>query len=953
MKKAKELLKIPPSVSADSLSSDDLGYLTKLAYLVQFYAAHNGQPVVMKVDISKVQVSPINRGEERGSKVVWIDVDCSNAGTAEIKATVNTETGKEIKSSVTEMPDGEALYRIKFVVEESIQVYTITIRYGGQEVSGSPFYVNLGDVDATKVQPLGTETSTKWKDNMSVVLGFDTKVAGYGKLTAKASGESAGFVPIQLVPKPLGGFDVVFIPPIPDIYMVDVQWGKFMALTKGYSCGTIPIEFQQESKRDFKLAFEPPTPDEYIDVMWGGEPVPGSPFTINLLPPAQPDKVESGDPMFGGVGENVDLPVDLTHAGPGVLTATCTGEKVGKVETTLITISKKLYQVTFLATQIDIYHLSVFFNGVHIKGSPFNIDLIQKMGNRPIPQPTLEKEIGSPTIIEVPCVDGINKGKISVTAFGDRTGPYGTIVKTNTRGNYEVTVDPKVPDIYTINIQLNNVPVPKCCYVIAYVSRPVKMCQILTNLVELQKIFDTNCEDQLAVSTAGAGKGFLEARVETPDGKEHNVVLSPNEEGVYDITYVPKVIGTHYLKITWEGNDILHSPLPIRVTDFTKVLNFSHGKLVSLSINIPKDAKESDIKGNVVHTASGETTKYTGRYSKGKYHITFYPKWSGLYSITVSIKDRELRSSPHVIRSGDASSPQKCIIKENPGSAFVGGELTFTIDASSAGSGELNIRATTHSMVLIRRKSKVAWKEVAGTPGVYTVTFTPTTTGQHSMHITWAGRNIPGSPYRITVLEKPSLDYPAKPTAEVYVMDVAGTPTKVDPIPEVLNCCIGQTLLLRVKTSFKNEGILFQIEKGLKSIFTDELRVTITGERTGVAHIHVRKGNDDHYYAEFVPKEKDRYDISVKYDNEEVVNSPITAVFELPETDPTKVEIVKIGENECYIEQEFQFKVNTSGAGVGPLKVLAQAPGVSDIIHVGVKEEENNRFIRASVDALM
>ena len=148
MKKAKELLKIPPSVSADSLSSDDLGYLTKLAYLVQFYAAYKGQPVVMKVDISKVQVSPINRGEERGSKVVWIDVDCSNAGTAEIKATVNTETGKEIKASVTEMPDGEALYRIKFVVEESIQVYTITIRYGGQEVSGSPFYVNLGDADA-------------------------------------------------------------------------------------------------------------------------------------------------------------------------------------------------------------------------------------------------------------------------------------------------------------------------------------------------------------------------------------------------------------------------------------------------------------------------------------------------------------------------------------------------------------------------------------------------------------------------------------------------------------------------------------------------------------------------------------------------------------------------------------------------------------------------------------
>ena len=945
MKRAEELLKIPPSVYAESLSSDDLGYLAKLAYLVQFYAAHKGQPVVMKVDISKIQESPINRGEEKGSKVVWIDVDCSNAGTAEIKAIVSTDAGKEINVSVTEMPGAEAQYRIKFVVEEGVQVYTITITYGEEEVSGSPFRVNLAEADAAKVQPLGTETSTEWKESKSVVLTFDTKEAGYGKLTAKASGDSAGSVPVQLVPKPRGGFDIVFIPPIPDIYLVDVQWGKFMALAKGYSCGTIPIEFQQDSKRDFKLAFEPPTPDVYtVDVMCGGEPVPGSPFTINLLPPATPDKVETGDPVFGVVGENVDLPVDLTHAGPGVLTATCTGEKVGKVETTVLTISKKLYQVTFLPTEIDIYHLNVFFNGFHIKGSPYNIDLTRKRRNDPLPQPTLEREIGSPTIIEVP---SNNKAKISVTAFGDKTGPYGTIVQKNPRGIYEVTIDPKIPDIYTINIQLDNIPVPECCYVISYVSRAVERCQIVTDLVELQKVFDTNCEIQLTVSTAGADKGPLEARVESPDGKKYDVVLNrrEDEERVYDISYVPRVTGTHYLKITWEGNDIPHSPLPIRVTDFTKVMNFSHGKLVSLSIDIPKDAKENDIKGNVVHTASGEAMKYTGRYSRGKYHITFYPKQSGMYIITVFIKDRELPSSLHVIRSGVAPNPQKCIFREYSGSAFVGREVTFTIDASSAGSGELNVRATTHSIVLMKRKSKVTWMEVAGTPGVYRVAFTPTTTGQHSLHVTWAGRNIPGSPYSITVLEKPSLDYPTKPIAEVYIMDKAGTPNKVDPIPKVLHGSIGQALLLRVKTSFKHEGILSQIGKGLKSIFSDELRVTATGERTGTAHLHVRKGTDEYYYADFVPTEKDRYDISVQYDNEEVVNSPITAVFGPPETDPTKVEIVEMTEKECYIEQEIKFEVKTSGAGVGPLKVLAQAPGADDSFPVRVKEEEKNRFI--------
>ena len=947
MTKAEELLKIPSSVSAESLSSDSLGYLAKLAYLIQFYAAQKGEPVVMKVDISKVQVSPINRGEEKSRKVVWIDVDCSNAGMAEIKAVVSTESGKHIDVSVTEKQDGEDQYRIQFVVEEGVMVYTLSITYGGQEVSGSPFHVNLADADASKVQPLGTDTSTEWKESKSVVLGFDTKEAGYGKLTAKASGESAGSVPIELVPKPRGGFDVVFIPPIPDIYLVDVQWGRFMALAKGYSCGTVPIEFQQDSKRDFKLAFEPPTPDVYtVDVMWGGEPVPGSPFTINLLPPAQPEKVETGDPVVGGVGENVDLPVDLTHAGPGDLTATCTGQNVGRVETTVLSISKKLYQVTFLAAEIDVYHLGVFFNEVHIPGSPFCIDLKQKRRSDPVPQPTLHREIGTPTVIEVPSKDGSKKAKIIATVLGDKTGPYGTEVKKNARGNYEVTFDPKVPDIYSINIQLNDVPVPESCFVIAYVNRPFERCRILTDSLEKQKICDINCEVQFTVGTHGAGKGSLEAIVESPDGKEYDVVLNhrEDEDNIYDITYIPKVTGTHYFKITWEGNDIPQTPLPIRVTDFAKITTISHGKSVSLSVNVPSSTKENDIKANVIHVASDGAIKYTGRYYKGKYHITFSPKKSGLYSITVFIKDRELPSGLHVIRSGDPPNPQRCIFREHPGSAFVGNEVIFTIDASNAGSGELNVRTTSHSMALRKRKSKVTWKELADTPGIYSVSFTPMTTGQHSLHITWAGRSIPGSPYSIAVLEKPSLEYSTKPTAEVFVADLKfGKHKKMDPIPEVLNCFIGQALLLRVKQSSKSGGVLTSIGMGLKSIISEEPRMTANGERTGLAQLHVRKSSDDYYYAEFAPREEDRYVLSVQYDNEEVINSPITTVFEYPQTDPTKVEIVEIHGNECYIKQEFKLEVQISGAGVGPLKVLAEVPGEEDTVPVSVKQEGNDK----------
>ena len=84
-------------------------------------------------------MSPVNRGQEGGNKVVWIDVDCSNAGTAELKASVHTAAGKEIDASVTDTTEGEEHYRVKFTVEEGVQVYTVSVTYGGQEVNGSPF----------------------------------------------------------------------------------------------------------------------------------------------------------------------------------------------------------------------------------------------------------------------------------------------------------------------------------------------------------------------------------------------------------------------------------------------------------------------------------------------------------------------------------------------------------------------------------------------------------------------------------------------------------------------------------------------------------------------------------------------------------------------------------------------------------------------------------------------
>lgn len=950
MRQAQSLLKIPATISAEDFSNTDLDYLTRLSYLVQFYAAKRGEPVALRADVNKVQVSPVNTGEEGGVRVVWVDLDCSKAGHADVQATASTAAGKNLKETVSELQQDQ--YRVKLACEEGVDVYTLSIRYGGEEVNGSPFCVNLAPADAAKVQHKGSDIPTE--EQQKVVLGFETKEAGYGKMTAVATGECAGAVPVELVPKPNGGIEVVFTPPIPDVYSVDVKWGKFVALAKGQSCGAVPIDLFQGAEKDFKLAFEPPTPDIYtVDVTWGGKPVPGSPFVINLLPPAKPEKVEVGDPIYSGAGEGVDFLVDITHAGSGKLTASCKGEKVGDVPTSIVAISKRAFQVMFTPPEVDIYYLSIFFEGVPVQGSPFRINLLQKHRSVEVPQPKYNKEIGTSMVIRVKRTGGEKKAKVTAVAYGDATGPCGTHVKKNAEGNYEVTLDPKRPDIYTLDIRLNNNPIPNSPFIVNYLPRIIPdhtKCRLIDiNLKEfLNRLLDIDSNVHFTVDTREGGQSTLEASVDAPDGKTYDVELKAREDEpqVFDISYTTKMAGTHYLKVLWDGKPIPESPLAIRVVDFGKVQNFTHGKKATVEVDVPSDVREKDIKVRIFHVITGTLSKISGRLLKGKYRVSFDPKMSGLYSIHILIKDKEIRTSPVVIRYGDPPRPELCVVQDLPHHTFMDADVTFTVDCSKSGSGELYVK-TIQRQLLKRDKSRVSWKEIS--ENVYTVTFTPVTIGDHTILITWAGKPIKGSPHHVTVVEKPP--EVKRPTSELYTMDLMSTSPqreRVDPIPEVVNSTIGHALLLKVTIPSKEIGLLTSLGRGLKSIFKDEITATAVGEKTGQAEIRVKNNYDDTYDVVFTPEQPDRYAIAVRYEEEDMEVAQITAVFGRAPTDPTKVEVVGMSEWElpvqCFIHQEFKFEMSTKEAGPGTLRVRVEAPGMEGEPLLTINKEERHRY---------
>ena len=98
--------------------------------------------------------------------------------------------------------------------------------------------------------------------------------------------------------------------------------GELTATTTGQRIGVIPTKVSQRSKDKYDVRFAPPEPDIFnVDVLWAGQHVKGSPFTVNLMP-VDPSKIKViGPNQPQGKDGPVELIIKTGQAGKGKVTA--------------------------------------------------------------------------------------------------------------------------------------------------------------------------------------------------------------------------------------------------------------------------------------------------------------------------------------------------------------------------------------------------------------------------------------------------------------------------------------------------------------------------------------------------------------------------------------------------------------------------------------------------------
>lgn len=131
----------------------------------------------------------------------------------------------------------------------------------------------------------------------------------------------------------------------------------------------------------------------------------------------------------------------------------------------------------------------------------------------------------------------------------------------------------------------------------------------------------------------------------------------------------------------------------------------------------------------------------------GNYAVRFVPRELGDHLVSVFLDGHHIPGSPFTVKVGGLEGDPSKVVAYGPG--LKGGVASlpaeFTVNALDAGSGALALS--------IDGPAKVKMNCVEQDDGTYKVIYNPTLAGVYEISIRFAGQHIPGSAYKVRIVE--------------------------------------------------------------------------------------------------------------------------------------------------------------------------------------------------------
>ncbi|KAA8591193.1 hypothetical protein FQN60_002136 [Etheostoma spectabile] len=845
-------------------------------------------------DPSKVRCS--GPGLERakvGEKGEFI-VDCTNAGPAELTIEIISDSGTEAEVHIQD--NGDGTYTITYIPLYPGS-YTLTIRYGGQDVPNFPARLSVEPaVDASGVRVFGKGVEGKGvfreaTTDFTVDARALTQTGG-DHIKTVISNPSGSRTDALITDLGDGTYNVEYTPYEEGPHSVEVCYDGSpapkspfrVAVTEGCDPARVrvhgpglksgitnkPNKFTVETR----VEYIPYEPGKYnLNVTYGGQPITGSPFSVPVSDTVDSTKVKCQGP---GLGTNVRANIP------------------------------QAFTVKVLPTH-DASKVRASGPGLNTTGVPASM---------PVEFTIDAKDAG--------------EGLLAVQITDPEGKPKKANIRDNHDGTYLVSYVPDMTGRYTILIKYGGDEIPYSPYRIrALPTGDASKCTVTG--AGVGPTIQIGEQTVITVDAKAAGKGKVTCSMCTPEGAELDVDVVENEDGTFDIFYTAPQPGEYVICVRFGGEHIPNSPFQVTALEgapsdqlmqqsqlpqyyaqqpwvpktsvcslsslsTSSILSFpsstsSHlasffhqpasatdrpmgmngldvAGLRPFDLVIPFTIQKGEITGEV-RMPSGTVAKPDITDNKdGTVTVKYAPTEAGLHEMDIKYDGIHIPGSPlqfyvDYMNSGNVSAYGPGLIH-----GTVNKPAVFTVNTKDAGEGGLSLA--------IEGPSKADISCVDNQDGTCTVSYLPVLPGDYSILVKYNDKHIPGSPFSARIT---GISFVPKEIGEHLVnIKKNGRHIPSSPIAVMINQSeIGDASRVRVSGPGLNEARTFEPAEFIidtRDAGYGGLSLSIEGPSK--VDINTEDQEDGTCKVTYCPTEPGNYIINIKFADQHVPGSAFT-----------------------------------------------------------------------------
>ncbi|XP_025831707.1 filamin-A isoform X1 [Agrilus planipennis] len=491
--------------------------------------------------------------------------------------------------------------------------------------------------------------------------------------------------------------------------------------------GELPVKVTGDIHSGFTAEFTPVLVGAYqITVDYNGRPVQGTPFVAKAF---DCTKVSVGHVAHGIVGRPVTFSVDASEAGEGNLEITISARGLN-IPTQVHPQGNAKFAVSFVPVEACDHVINVAFNKRPVVGCPLIVG-VGSGSNGPsvtLPGPG---PIHKPSTLLINHPGRLEDIEVNVEGPGGQAVP--TQVQPIGSGQFQAEFVPRTVGEHRIAVNVSGVPTTGSPYAAKiYDVQAIKVKDATTGVVGKPVTF--------LVETSLAGPGNLEVTV-----NGGRVPTSAQAQGphVYAISFTPREATVHSVDLRFNGQDVPGSPFKCNVAPSARIIapdaldKISVGKSCVFAVE-SSAVPIVEVLGPARKPVPTQITPQSG--AQGKYDVTFVPVDVGDHSVEVRLPGGHIEGSPFLIKAYDAGR----VVVSDINDGMVGKPVSFSINASQAGAGNLEI------IVAVAGRNVPNFVQSEGNAR-FKVNFKPTEAATHTLSVRFNGQPVPGSPFSCKV----------------------------------------------------------------------------------------------------------------------------------------------------------------------------------------------------------